>query len=117
MHNCYDTLRLDQYNTKIFCIIKLIMKQTDVHFIQNKLKGERISSCCPGPGIDVLGGIRPQATVPTKCVRIRIVRRFFDHCTAPNSTTSIDSRSSKHYVLDVTSTRPHARRRKVLHDR
>lgn len=52
-------------------------------FIQNKLKDERISSCCPGPGIDVLGGIRPQATVPTKCVRIRIVRRFFDHCTTP----------------------------------
>lgn len=64
MHNCYDNLRLDHYNTKIFCILKLYIKKCT--FIQNKLKDERISSCCPDPGIGILGGIRPQATEITQ---------------------------------------------------
>lgn len=116
MHNCYENLRLDHYNTKIFCSIELNIKQKKCAFIQNKLKDERITSCFPGPWWNPSSG-HGNYSVPTKCVCIRIVRRFFDHCTAPNSTTSIDSRSSKHYVSDVTSTRPHARRREVLHDR
>lgn len=52
----------------------------------------------------------------TQCVHICDVRCCHDHCTAPNFTISMDSPSSKHNASDVTSTRPHARHREVLHD-